>query len=180
MSRRELAEIYEHCERCEVCGAQLRLREGTFHSFEAASMRIAAGVFAALLLGLVIRMDPSHRIELYDVFSFAPPLVMQESNEQPAAVESEVRERGEVRTDSSREDLFEAAMVIPIGPKRFFVPPPRNKRVLEPVTLPAPPVIASVKIEVPRIPGTTPSLQPPRRNPFRRFVSALAVPFRRT
>jgi hypothetical protein len=148
-------------------------------------MRIAAGVFAAALLGCVIRIHPSHRMELNEVFDFTPvPITSSVARNEPAVnnadtqlEDASVRESG---SGANREEELTLASFLPTGPTRYFVLPPRQRRAFEPVNLPTPPVMQVARIEVPRIPGSTPSLQPPRRSAFRKFVSALAGPFKRT
>ena len=189
LSYSERTRLYKHCLRCKVCEVRRNSFEDSTSSgrvLDWASTRVAAGLVAVLVLAGATRLESLRRFRDYEFAAFAPvPIPIHVASgamtsEEPATEEedaeapAETAQVAEAESERGWRDLLR-----PIGPYRPFDPPLRKYVALERTTvLDAPPAILLARMEGPRLPLDTPTLQPPRKHPLKRFVSVLAVPFR--
>lgn len=169
------ARIYEHLTRCEAC----RLRAAEHGVNDWVPARLVAGIVAAVVLAGAIRLTPRYQLDA-SALTLAPMSPVIYYSPAPKPVEPPMPELPLVADIRPATPPVPLAALEPVGPKRPFVPPPRKAKHVETaaVVLPPPVILNARLIEAPALPLATPKVPPPPKSALRKFVSALAVPFR--
>jgi hypothetical protein len=184
LSRAELSEFSRHCQRCAMCDAKRQLIQPAERALEAASSRVAVALLSSVLLVAALRFHPARHTVFEDSYAFLPTpdsvqrLVTAHADTEEAVEEAISEPEGIVEEKSvgTRRSVA-VSMFDVVGPKRVFIAPTKKRPVVQPLLSMPPPPVITTRVEAPRLPVGTPSLQPPRSK-LKKFVSVLAVPFR--